>query len=143
MTAETFSRYSENFFIFSQKYQNKPPRERLRRTIDYIFLKIAGDRDLNRVFEELWSLAQHDQYLFKSLKKLYKQYRDLVNKLLLEMLPEKNNRNGKTKDLAAFIVAASEGAALLWCMEPEATSLERMSKLANQLVDTMLESDQG
>jgi AcrR family transcriptional regulator len=141
MTEEIFNRYSEMFFIFYRKHRKKPPRECLRLTIDYIFLKIASDKDLIKVFEELWSLAQHDEYLFGALRQLYKQYRELVKKLLLEMWPGQKKMDAEIKDLAAFIVAASEGTALLWFMEPEAISLERMSIIANQLVDASMESE--
>lgn len=141
MTEETYIRYQESFILFSRKHQEKPPRERLRLSIEFIFLKVAGDKDLSKVYQELWSLSQHDEYLFTSLKKLYRQYRHLVAELLLEMLPGQDHPDKRIKDLAAFIVAASEGAALLWFMAPKSTSLKRLSALANQLVDTILETD--
>ena len=138
MTEDTYSRYWESFMRFSRKHQKKTPRERLRLSIEFIFLKVAGDRDLIKVFQELWSLSQHDEYLLESLRKLYRQYRALVADLLLEMLPEKERRDTTIKDVAAFLVGASEGAALLWFIEPRAISLKRSARIANQLVDSIL-----
>jgi len=138
MTEDTYKRYWESFMLFSQKHQKKPPRERLRLSIEFIFLKVAGDKDLIKVFQELWNLSQHDEYLLKSLRKLYRQYRALVAELLLEMLPEEDRQDTTIKDMAAFLVGASEGAALLWFIEPRAISLKKLSSIANQLVDLTL-----
>lgn len=138
MTEEIYVRYREIFLQFSHRHRSKPPRERLQLSIEFIFLKVAADKDLIRVCQELWSLSQHDAYLFKTLKKLYKQYRDFVGELFLEMVPEQDHQDTTIEDLAAFLVAASEGAALLWFMAPRTTSLKRLSALAARLVDTIL-----
>ena len=137
LTEMTFDRYKESFLLLLQQHQDADPRERLRLGIDFIFLKVAGDRDLIKVFHELWNIAQHDNELNESLQTLYRDYRKSVATLILECLDGSGIAAGQRRNLAALLVSASEGASIQWFIDPRGVSLAALAKLANQLVESV------
>jgi AcrR family transcriptional regulator len=110
--------------------------ERLRLGIDFLFLELAGDRDLVKVFHELWNLAVHDEALRRSLSSFYRQCRKSIASMIEEYLRENAVPEAQAKDLAAFLVSASEGASIQWFIDPRSISLSRLSALACRLVET-------
>ncbi|MBI5115796.1 TetR/AcrR family transcriptional regulator [Candidatus Poribacteria bacterium] len=141
MTENTYKRYWKMFMLFSRKHQKKAVRERLRLSLEFLFMRVAGDKEKSRVFRELMNISQHDEYLLEFLREHYRKYRALVAEALLEMLPDQDREDTPIRDLSAFLVAATEGAALLCCVEPRRISLKRLSSIATRLVDSMLENE--
>ena len=140
LTEMTFDRYKESLLVLLQQHQDADPRERLRLGIDFIFLKVAGDRDLIKVFHELWNIAQHDNELNESLRTLYRDYRKSVATLILECLDGSGIAARQRRNLAALLVSASEGASIQWFIDPRGVSLAALAKLANQLVASVAEA---
>jgi AcrR family transcriptional regulator len=140
LTEMTFDRYKESLLILLQQHQDADPRERLRLGIDFMFLKLAGDRDLIKVFHELWNIAQHDTPLNESLRALYRDYRKAVATLILECLDGSGIGAAERRNLAALLVSASEGASIQWFIDPRSVSLGALAKLANQLVESVADA---
>lgn len=141
MTDNTFDKYWENFVQFLQKHKDRPPRERLRAATDFVFRKVAGDRDLNKVFYELWNLSHHNKDLHKSLKKLYRGYREMVENIIRDCLGETSQNADLIKKMAAFLVGASEGLGIQWFIDPRAISLGKQSELANRFIDSIMAAE--
>jgi AcrR family transcriptional regulator len=137
LTEMTFDRYKESLLVLLQQHQDADPRERLRLGIDFMFLKLAGDRDLIKVFHELWNIAQHDNALNESLRALYRDYRKAVATLILECLDGCEIGTAQRRNLAALLVGASEGASIQWFIDPGGVSLAALGKLANQLIESV------
>jgi TetR/AcrR family transcriptional repressor of bet genes len=140
LTAMTFDRHKESLLAVLQQNQGSDPRERLRLGIDFIFLRVAGDRDLIKVFHELWNIAEHHTALNQSLKTLYRDYRTSVATLILECLDGSRIPAEQRRTLAAFLVSASEGASIQWFIDPRGMSLTKLARLANQLVESVADA---
>lgn len=137
LTEEIFEKYWERMSRLLEENEDRELPERLRVGIEFIFRQVAGDRDLIKVFHELWILAEHDPALNKSLRSLYRQYRNSVAAVIEEYLSENDVQDVKAKDLAAFLVSASEGASIQWFIDPRSISLTRLATLASRLVETL------
>jgi len=135
LTQSIFEKYWDRMSRLLQKNQDNELPERLRVGIEFIFRQVAGDRDLIKVFHELWNLAEHDPALNESLRSLYRQYRKSVAALIQQYLSENNVQGIHAKDLAAFLVSASEGASIQWFIDPRSISLSRLASLASRLVE--------
>lgn len=136
-----FEQYQESFVQFFKLNSDKRPNERLLLGIKFIFVDVAGDRDLIAVFQELINLSRHDRNLRRHLKKIYQRYRDTLADFLGRCaqgspVPDKNLRK-----LAAFLVSASEGASLQWGLDPEGIKLPEMAEMAGQVVEAVLGND--
>ncbi len=140
LTAMTFDRYKESLLGLLQQNQGSGPRARLRLGIDFMFLRVAGDRDLIKVFHELWNIAGHNEALNRSLQTLYRDYRKSVATLILECLDGSKMLAEQRRTLAAFLVSASEGASIQWFSDPRGLSLSKLARLANQMVDSMVDA---
>jgi len=140
LTEMTFGRYKESLLTLLQQHQDANPRERLRLGIDFIFLKVAGDRDLIKVFHELWNIAQHNKELNESLRTLYRDYRKAAATLILECLDGSGIAAQQRRNLAALLVSASEGGSIQWFIDPRGVSLAALAKLANQLVESIADA---
>lgn len=138
LTAMTFDRYKDSLLALLQRNLDSDPRERLRLGIDFMFLKVAGDRDLIKVFHELWNIAQHNDELNRSLKTLYRDYRESVATLMLERLEDSDVPATQSRHLAALLVSASEGASIQWFIDPSGISLAKLARLANQLIESVV-----
>jgi AcrR family transcriptional regulator len=139
LSHDIIDKWQERAAHLLEKDEDRHPSERLRVGIDFIFLEIAGDRDLVKVFHELWNLAEHDEALNKALRSLYRQYRNSVASIIEQFLCENEVPGAAAKDLAAFLVSASEGASIQWFIDPRGISLSRLSALACRLVETIAE----
>lgn len=137
LTAITFDRHKENLLALLQKNRGRQPAERLRMGIDFIFLRVAGDRDLIQVFHELWNIAEHHETLNRSLKTLYREYRNAVATLIGECFDDLAIPPAQRRDLAAFLVSASEGASIQWFIDPKGLSLRKLATLANRMVESI------
>jgi AcrR family transcriptional regulator len=140
LTAMTFDRYKESLLALLEQNQGSDPRERLRLGIDFMFLRVAGDRDLIKVFHELWNIAEHNEALNRSLQTLYRDYRTSVATLILECLGGSKMLAEQRRTLAAFLVSASEGASIQWFIDPRGLSLRKLARLANQMVESMVDA---
>jgi len=140
LTQSIFEKYWDRMSRLLQENQDKELPERLRVGIEFIFRQVAGDRDLIKVFHELWNLAEHDLALNESLRSLYRQYRKSVAALIEEYLSENNVQGIHAKDLAAFLVSASEGASIQWFIDPRSISLSRLANLASRLVESVADA---
>lgn len=136
---DIFKRYQQSFVLLSERRRDKPPGERLRLGIEFIFLRVAGDRELTKVFHELWNLSQHDEKLHKSLKTLYRQYRIEVGRFISECADQSYEHSGNVRSLAAFLVSAIEGAAIQWLIDSRGISLSKLAGVANQFLNTVVE----
>ena len=130
-----FEQYQQSFVRFFESHSDKPPRERLKLGIKFIFVDIAGDRNLIAVFQELINLSRHDKKLRVSLKKLYERYRDTVAGFLGECAQGSNLSDEDLQRLAAFLVSASEGVSEQWSLDPTGTNLPDMAELAALFVE--------
>jgi len=130
-----FDQYQESFVQFFKTHSDKPPKERLPLGIKFIFVDIAGDRDLIAVFQELINLSRHDKKLRVSLKKLYKRYRVNIAEFIAECMQESNVPDEDIHRLAAFLVSASEGASDQWSLDPRGIRLSEMAEMAQIFVD--------
>jgi len=135
-----FDRYRQQFRDFLQNGLGKPSRERLKLGSRYLFIKVAGDRDLIVVFQDLFNLSTYDKRLRTSLRKLYRRYRDEVAEFISGCLRETKLPDDEAFDLAAFLVSASEGASGLWGLDPKGVNLSKMADMADQLMDSTLEA---
>lgn len=133
-----FEQYQESFVQFFKMHSDKPPKERLLLGIKFIFVDIAGDRDLIAVFQELINLSRHDKKLHVSLKKLYRRYRDTVAGFLGECVQGSNVPDDDLQRLAAFLVSASEGVSDQWSLDPKGTKLSEMAEMAGMFVDSFI-----
>lgn len=133
-----FEQYQESFVQFFKTHSDKPPKERLKLGIKFIFVDIAGDRDLIAVFSELLNLSRHDRILSLSLKKLYKRYRGTVAGFLAECTHGSNVPDEDIHKLAAFLVSASEGASEQWSLDPKGIRLPEMAEMAGRFVDCFI-----
>jgi AcrR family transcriptional regulator len=133
-----FDSYRDQFRDFLQKGLNKPSGERLKLGSRYLFMKIAGDRDLIVVFQDLFNLSRYDKRLRTSLRKLYRRYRDEVAEFVAQCIQQSDLPEERAYDLAAFLVSASEGASGLWGLDPKGVSLSRMADMADRLIDSAL-----
>ena len=133
-----FEQYQESFVQFFKMHSDKPPKKRLRLGIKFIFVDIAGDRDLIAVFQELINLSRHDKKLRVSLKKLYKRYRDTVAGFLDECAQGSNVPAEDIHRLATFLVSASEGASDQWSLDPKGIRLSEMAEMARMFVDCFI-----
>ncbi len=133
-----FEQYQESFVQFFTRHSDKPPKERLLLGIKFIFVDIAGDRDLIAVFQELINLSRHDKKLRLSLKKLYRRYRDTVAGFLDECVQGSNVSDEDIHRLATFLVSASEGASDQWSLDPRGTKLSEMAEMAGMFVDSFI-----
>jgi AcrR family transcriptional regulator len=140
LTEITFDRHKESLLALLQQDQGSDPRERLRLGIDFIFLRVAGDRDLIKVFHELWNIAEHNDALNQSLKTLYRDYRTAVATLILECLDGSRIPAARRRHLAALLVSASEGASIQWFIDPRGVSLPKLARLANQIVESVVDA---
>ena len=140
MTQSIFEKYQRNMLLLFRQRQDKPPRERLRMGMDFFFVKISGDRDLIKVFHELWNLSHHDRRLRNSLKTVYSQYRAEVAGAISESFGKAGESAGRAEALSAFLVSAAEGAAIQWFLDPKNIDLQTLAGLANQFVDNCFES---
>ena len=139
LSEEIVGKWQERALGLLEEDKDRDPSERLRAGIDLIFLEIAGDRDLVKVFHELWNLAEHDEALNTALRSLYRQYRKAVASIIEQFLCENEVPGTEAKDLAAFLVSASEGASIQWFIDPRGISLSRLSALACRVVETAAE----
>jgi len=133
-----FEQYQQSFVRFFESHSDKPPRERLKLGIKFIFVDIAGDRNLIAVFQELINLSRHDKKLRVSLKKLYKRYRDTVAGFLGECAQGSNVSDDDLQRLATFLVSASEGASDQWSLDPRGIRLSEMAEMAGMFVDSFI-----
>ena len=140
LTQDIFEKYWQRMSRLLEENEGRDLPERLRVGIEFIFRQVAGDRDLVKVFHELWNLAEHDLELNESLRSMYRQYRNSVSVLLEEYLSENGVQDVNTKDLAALLVSASEGASIQWFIDPMGISLSRLATLASRLVETVAEA---
>lgn len=139
LSGEIVEKWRERALRLLEEDKDRDPWERLRVGIDFVFLQVAGDRDLVKVFHELWNLAEHDEGLNTALKSLYRQYRKSVASIIEQFLCENEVPGAQAKDLAAFLVSASEGASIQWFIDPRGISLSRLSALACRVVETVAE----
>ncbi len=130
-----FEQYQENFIRFFESHSDKPPKELLKLGIKFMFVDIAGDRNLIAVFQELINLSRHDKDLHISLRKLYKRYRETVAGFLGECARGSNVSDVEIKKLATFLVSASEGVSEQWSLDPRGNKLSEMAAIANRFVD--------
>jgi len=140
LTAMTFDRHKESLLALLQQSEGSDPRERLRLGIDFIFLRVAGDRDLIKVFHELWNIAEHDKALNRSLKTLYRDYRKSVATLILGCFDDARIPPAQRRNLGAFLVSASEGASIQWFIDPRGLSLRKLATLASQMVESVVDA---
>ncbi|MBI5506947.1 MAG: TetR family transcriptional regulator C-terminal domain-containing protein [Deltaproteobacteria bacterium] len=140
LTALTFDRHKESLLALLQENRESDPRKRLRMGIDFIFLRVAGDRDLIKVFHELWDIAEHHETLNRSLQTLYREYRNSVSTLIRECFDDAAIPPAQRRDLAAFLVSASEGASIQWFINPRGLSLRRLATLANRMVESVVDA---
>ena len=136
-----FEKYQQSFVQFFESYSDKSPGERLKLGIKFMFVDVAGDRDLIAVFQELFNLSRHDKKLRTSLRKLYKRYRDMLAGFLDECAQGSNMSDEDLQRLAAFLVSASEGASEQWSLDPRGTKLSEMADLAQIFVDCLIEQN--
>jgi len=127
--------YRRQFQNFLQREQHKPPGERLTLGIQFLFTKIAGDRDLIEVFYELFNLARHDERLRRSLRRLYRRYREEVAEFILKCVRGSNLSAETARSLAAFMVSASEGVSEQWNLDPKGIRLSTMADMAGRFVE--------
>jgi AcrR family transcriptional regulator len=140
LTQDIFEKYWERMSHLLEENKDRELPERLRVGIQFIFRQVAGDRDLIKVFHELWNLAEHDLALNKSLRSLYREYRNSVAVVIEDYLSENNVQDIQAKDLAAFLVSASEGASIQWFIDPRSISLSRLATLASRLVEAVVDA---
>ena len=140
LSEDIVGKWRERALSLLEEDKDSDASERLRVGIDFIFLEIAGDRDLVKVFHELWNLAEHDEALNTALRSLYRQYRKAVASIIEHFLCENEVPGTEAKDLAAFLVSASEGASIQRFIDPRGISLSRLSALACRVVETVAES---
>ena len=138
MTEDTYSRYRQAFELFAEKHKSRPPQERLALYTNYLLTKISADKDLAKVFHELWNLAHHDRKVNESLKKLYKAYRKDLTFFFSELLEELDIEFDDAKDLADILISMSEGACVLWFIDPRGVSLSRMAMLTTRLLESFM-----
>lgn len=111
--------------------------------INFLFTKVASDRDLTEAFYEFWNLSRHDDEFRQILKEHYKLYRATIADLVADCLKDSDGESVEVRDLAAFLVSAFEGSCILWVTDPRGTPLSRLAKVGNQLMDALLEATQG
>lgn len=141
MTEDTHSKYWQAFTHFTEKHKSKPPRERLVLFTGFLLTKISGDKDLAKVFHELWNLAHHDQKLNESLRKFYRRYRKDLAGFVGKLLEEFGIDTDDARDLTDVLISVSEGACVLWFVDPRGVSLSRMSKLTTRLLESFIGLD--
>ena len=138
-----FERYRQDVLLLSERHQDRPPRERLRLGIDFIFTKVSGDKDLAKVFHEVWDISQHDPKLYASVRTLYRQYRKEVKNFIAEHIGDSDADARTLQDLAAFLVSTAEGAGIQWFLDPRGISLSRLSRMACQFVEFTILPDRN
>ncbi|MBI5116114.1 TetR/AcrR family transcriptional regulator [Candidatus Poribacteria bacterium] len=132
---DIFNKYQRSFALLLEGHRDKPSNERLRLGIEFIFLKVAGDRDLIKVFHELWNLSQHNETLHESLRVLYRQYRKEVGKFIAECMGKTHGQTKDAKSIAALLVSASEGAGIQWHIDSRGISLSDLAKMSSRFVN--------
>lgn len=136
-----FDRYRQQFRDFLQSGLKKPSREQLKLGSRFLFIKVAGDRDLIAVFQDLFNLSTYDKRLRTSLRKLYRRYRDEVSEFIRDCIQETKLPEKEISELAAFLVSASEGASGLWGLDPGEVDLSKIANMADRLIDSILEAE--
>jgi AcrR family transcriptional regulator len=82
LSEDIVGKWRERALRLLEEDKDRDPSERLRVGIDFIFLEIAGDRDLVKVFHELWNLAEHDEALNQALRSLFSRLSALACRLV-------------------------------------------------------------
>jgi AcrR family transcriptional regulator len=130
-----FDKYKGNFLRLSGEQSEKSPEDMLKEGLQFFFIDVAGDRSLVIVFQELLVLSRHDRKLRTSLGKLYKQYREEVAEFLSACTETSEMRDSDIKDMAAFLVSASEGVSDLSDLDPKGYRLPKMAEMAHYFID--------
>jgi len=133
----------QRFETFIDKHRNKPPIERLKLGMNFIFSEVSGNRELTKAYCEFGYLSLHDEEIRSRMKRSDRAYRRVVEKFLSECLEEMGKKDVDVKDLAAFMVSAVEGACVMWFIDPHGVSLSRLSKVANRLLIDLIEETEG
>lgn len=131
----------EAFLALSKKRKGKTPREKLSLVVEFLFLKLAREKDTNRMFLEFWNLSQHDEKLRGLLKALYKTYRAEISRYIAECLEALNIEYENIDSMAALLVGASEGIGMQLIIDPKGISVPKISKVADQLISALIGPD--
>jgi AcrR family transcriptional regulator len=96
----------ENAFEEIMHMPGLPPAERLSE-ICRLILEDIRSKKTTRLFPELWSLSNHDQFVLERVQELYERARKSITDIIAEMRPDLGE--SRRASLALFISAAMEG----------------------------------
>ena len=138
---DIIEKYQQSFLSLYERHRSVSPRERLRLIIEFLFSKLAREKEMNRVFQEFWNLSHHDEKLLGLLKGMFKTYRAGITEHIAECFGELGVEYENIDALAAFLVGASEGVGLQLIIDSRGISVPKVSKVADQLINAIIGPD--
>ena len=136
MAEDVYCRSLKAFEQYAHKYASVPPRERLTLISKFLHKKVADDKDLARVFHELWSLAHTNERVNESLQSFYRLYRKYLAEILSDVFKDLALDTDDARDLADILISLGGGASVLRSVGPRGLSLSRMTKLTTRLLES-------
>jgi TetR/AcrR family fatty acid metabolism transcriptional regulator len=116
--------------------RDAPPLEKLKRLIRLSFEAARDNATLSRVLFDFWGASLHRaEQSPVDLLKLYDDYLALVTELLAEAERRGDVRRDRPALTPNIILAATDGLALHWMMNPELIPLEQVT---DQLFDLLI-----
>ncbi len=138
MTGGAYDRTRKANEAFERKIDRKPPREQIAMYTRFLITKIAGDKEITKVFQELYPIAHHNPKLNESLREFYGRYRKGTTEDISGVLERLDLDTADAKDLADLLICINEGATILYSVDPKRFSLSRIATLTIRVLDSFL-----
>jgi len=104
---------------------NSNSKDFIRGTFDFMFQKITLNRDIAKIYIEIWEIAVYNEKVKSKLRKAYSEWIEIVKQMILEPIKDEHTASRISTALVAFL----EGISLfLIILDPKDFSFETLLK---------------
>ncbi len=109
-------------WLLSKSQSLQDPQDFLRIAFDFVCHKITLNRDLSKIFIEIWGIAIYNRKVKEKLRKAYTEWIQTINTTLVKVIQDKNKSTRISIGLVAFLEGISMFSIILdkKALDPEA-----------------------
>ncbi|HOO73426.1 MAG TPA: TetR/AcrR family transcriptional regulator [Spirochaetota bacterium] len=116
----TIDRYKTVFYEWLNRHlkDGKPDKEFIKELFSFIIQKITMNKDLSKIFIEIWSIASHNTEVKDKLRSLYNDWEQIA----LEMFTNAGIDNKTSRLATTAMVTSFEGISLFSILQDDRTA---------------------